>query len=1031
MKLTKLWTVLSGVFAFLLVAVIAGTNTALDNYGHINQFLGVTDTVYEQGENSGTEDTEYYKSHYGELSDANLEKLIDDAYEQVRNEAREGSVLLWNENALPLASDERSVTLFGYAAAHPLYVGGGKVSTLYNDAAITIDFRDALTEAGFSINETVYNALAAQSLTATTPVYGRPAGDYDETQDAPTFAEVPVSLYDESSWESNYNDVAIVVLSRNGGEGRDLVVDPFADEDGTMIHQLQLIKREKDMLKMIQDSGKFEKVVVLINCPWQLELEELKSYDVDAALWIGTPGVTGLTGVTEILTGKTNPSGRLVDTYAASALSAPAMANGIGNAPTYTNADQIISEIWQSNPYEGSGNGSITVTTVSVQQENIYIGYKYYETRYEDVILGRYNADGTAGAFASADGWNYADEVTYPFGYGLSYTTFSQKITDVSYDETSDMYTVSVEVTNTGDVAGKYAVPVYVQTPYGEHEVKYGIEKSAVNLVGYGKTGMLEPDASETVEVEVDRYLLASYDTNNAAGYIISEGTNYFAVGADVHDALNNILAAKGATGMVDFEGNPVAGNTDCVYEFETEYDDLSYKFSETGVRVTNQFEDNDVNYWLEDADKIEYLTRSDWQENFPTAPAQIEATPEMIDVLGSYTPGNELYLKTIPEDAPEVSDFNQSTSGIRIDNGLNFVDLRNFEYDDTVNWNKFLDQLTIEEMASLLSDENMGFAITDVALPSSLVADGIVGLGAAYQYGDGRQACLYTGQSILGATFNRDLVKNRGELMGEESLYTNCPTNWGIGPDLHRTPFSGRNWEYVSEDPNYTALVTYDLTVEMQEHGVIACPKHFANNDSEMWRNGISTFYTEQSFREGSLRGFEGSLRFGGALGTMVSMSRQGLVYSCSEEAMMTTVLRDEWGFKGRAVSDLCAGTFMHDFKSQVAAGTDQFCFSMNYDGDPNTGLSRPGYQVIERIEDGDGYMLAELRESAKHSLYALSRSLITNGLDSNTVVNHITPAWLQAVYAIDAIFAILTAGAVVMLTLDKFVFGKKKRNA
>ena len=1035
MRLTKLWTVLSAVLGVLMAVFLIGTDLALANYGHINQFLGVTDTVYEQQEGSTQTDTEYFKSRYGEISDANLEKLIADTYKQVINEAREGSVLLWNNRALPLEEGERSVTLFGYASAHPVYVGGGAASTIYNDAEITVDLRDALVAQGFSINETVYNALSTASASASTPGHGLSFTDWEATQGVtPTFAEVDASIYDSTSWENDYNDAAIVTLSRYGGEGSDIYAELFADEDGTMIHQLQLTKKEKDMLQMIKDSGKFGKVIVLINCPWQMELEELKTYGVDAALYIAYPGVTGFHGIAEILTGETNPSGRLVDTYAVDALSAPATVNSVGNTPAYTNAAEIKEQIWfeeSNNPYPGSFGGASAVQAVSVQQENIYIGYKYYETRYEDVILDRFNASGANGIFASTGNtWNYADEVSYPFGYGMSYTTFEQEIVGVDYDADTDKYTVRVQVTNTGEVAGKYAVPVYVQTPYGAYEMEYGVEKSAVNLVGFGKTGMLEANGgTETVEVEVDRYLLASYDSEGAQGYIISEGDNYFAVGTDAHDALNNILAAKGATGMIDHEGNPVAGDAGCVYHFTTEFDDLSYRFSETGYRVTNQFADNDINYWMDDAHQVTYLTRSDWNGTFPTQPAQVTATQEMIDVLDSYTTEDSLYFKNMqPETVPEVGLFTQSTEGNRIDNGLTFVDMRNFDYDDTVNWNLFLDQLTIEEMASLFADQSGGLGITAVGLPATSVADGIIGPNGSYQYGDGRPECLYTGQNILGATFNRELMVERSRLIGEESLYTGRSDNWGLGLDLHRTPFSGRNWEYVSEDANLTSLVGYLLTGPLQERGLIASPKHFCGNDQESYRIGVSTFYTEQSFREGSLRGFEGSLRFGDAHGTMASMSRQGLVYTCSSYALMTQVLRNEWGFQGRVVSDASRFAYMQEYNAQVAAGTDQFCYTPDIDF--TAGTNRAGNQIIATINSGDGNMLQLLRESAKHSIFALSRSNIVNGLTANTVVRQVMPWWEQAIYAVDIVCGVLLAGSVVMLTLSMFVFKKKQED-
>lgn len=1027
MKSKKLWTILSSVLGVLLAVLFVGSNYAFENAGHINSYLGTSEIIVEKSDADANVDTEYYKSDYGALSAENLKKLRADAYEQVVNEAREGTVLLWNnDNALPLASSERKVTPFGYAAAHIVYKGSGAGNDPVEEEA-TLDLKEALEGENFQVNEVVWNMLSSQSIKATNP-----GNNLRDSADEPVMAEIEADLYDQTSWENDYNDVAIIVLSRYYGEGGDMCLS-LTEEDGR--HQLQLTKKERDMLQIVKDAkqaGKFKKVIVLINFVWQLELEELKTYDVDAALLIGTPGTTGLKGVAEILTGKTNPSGRLVDTYATSALSAPAMANAVRNTPDWENADEVLAQLDLENVNNGGRNKNLVqAKKVLVQQENIYIGYKYYETRYEDAILNRFNAKGPNGIFASkGNEWNYADEISYPFGHGLTYTTFSQEITDVKYDKDRDMYTVSVKVTNTGDTAGKYSVLVFAQTPYGEYEQENKVEKAAVNLVGFGKTKTaLAPGASETVMVEVARYLLASYDANNAEGYIISEGTNYFAVGNDAHDALNNILAAKHASGMYDHEGNPVAGNVKCVYEFNSDFDSASYLSSQnTGIRVTNAFEDNDINYWMDDAHKITYLTRSDWNGTFPTQPAKVAASQKMIDDLNSFYPDKNSIYETYykPESGPDVNSFNQGKSI-----GLNFVATRDFaDYDDPM-WDKFVDQLTIDEMTTLFKDQNGGTGVESIAIPDSHVTDGCIDPNGTYktEYTDGKeiQTTCYTSQAILAGTFNRELIANRGRLIGEEKLYSGQVDNWGLGLNLHRTPFSGRNWEYVSEDPNTTSLVGYLLTGPMQARGLIASPKHFCGNDQEMSRIGVSTFYTEQSLREGSLRGFEGSLRFGGALGTMCSMSRQGLLYTCSERALLTQVLRNEWGFKGRVISDASAiFVYMQEYTAQLAAGTDQFCFAPAGD---NGGFTRPGEQVTAYIEAGDGNMLQLLREATKHSVYALAHSSLTNGIGASSKVINVTPWWEAAIYTIDTVVAVLAAGSVIMLTLSKFVFNKKEQ--
>ncbi len=1018
-KNRKIWKRLTAIFSFLLATGIVVTSVAQEYQGFINGYLG-TATSKVVDLSASTTDTEYYKSRFGELSDTNLDKLIEACYQQVIEEEEEGAVLVRNENAaLPLQKEERRITLFGRAVADPIYRGGGAGSSLTTDnAEVTIDLYEAFSSAGFEINDTLYNAYKESSTKRVNVMVGGGVDAYNIGQ-MPDIGEESAEFYTEElkeSWANDYNDVAVIMLSRFGGEGNEMYTHA-KDDDGTEISQLALYKDERDLLKMVQESG-FEKTILLLNSCYPMELGSLDEYGVDACLVIGYPGVTGFAGVVNVLTGEANPSGHLVDTYATSSLSAPALVNGIDNYGIWENVDEVFERNIEGWPLE-----KITIPkspwwcgVYSVQLESIYIGYRYYESRYEDTILGQGGASSEVGSISGP--WKYENEIVYPFGYGLSYTTFEQSLKSVKYDAADDSYLLEVEVKNTGDIAGKSVVQVYAQTPYGDYERENLVEKSAIQLVGFEKTGNLESGETETVSVEVDGYLLASYDYKSAKGYILSEGDYYFAIGNDAHDALNNVLAAKGYDGLVDQDGNSVKGNKDKTYHFEQdELDTNKYKHSEsTGVVVTNQFEDCDINYWLEDS--VTYLSRQNWAETYPTEAPILECTEEMMAILN-----NETY--TTPEDAPEVSEFTQG-----VDSGITFMMMKGVDKDDPM-WETYLNQFTLEELALNATDANGIPENTSVGRPETLVGDGCAGMTGKYQYGDLRANCQYTSTPTLAATFNKEMIAERGSLLAEEALYSGITSNWGIGADLHRTANGGRNWEYFSECPNMTALCAEVETKAMLEGGLLSCVKHFCGNDQETWRSGLSTFYNEQAFREGSLRGFEGSLSWGGAFGLMQTMARQGVTFTPASYALNTQVLRNEWGFEGMATTDACMFEYRREFVTQLVAGTDNFCFSGRFEFDETTGVSQPGNQYIAAIESGDGYVLQCLRESVKNIHYALLHSNLINGLSQDAEIVSVTPWWKTALVAYDVVLGALTCIGIVAMTVSESRYKKEEKQS
>ena len=1005
MKKIRRRTGLTSILAFLLCLAVFGTNCAMSYDSVVNGVLGISVSRVVTVESDEETDTEYFKSAYGDRNKDTLKVLKEDTYAQAVREQEEGTVLLWNpEGALPLQEEERMVTLFGHAVVQPVYRNQSAGSRAYASAG-GVDLYKALGTAGFKVNPRMYQAYrtsATQRLTGTGHFFA------DESSDVPAWSlgEENIAFYTDelkATWEEDFNDVAIVMLAREGGEGVELYMETPTEG----ISQLALHQEEKDLLQMIKDSGKFSKTIVLINSGNPMELDWLEEYDVDAALWIGCPGEKGLTGVANILTGAANPSGRLIETYAANPLSSPAAQNNSHNNQTWANLDEVLAKS-VSLPSE--------ISYYTVQSEGIYIGYKYYETRYEDLILGRFGADSAAGS-SSGGAWSYADEVVFPFGYGLSYTTFEQNLDNVEVGE--DTITVTVTVTNTGSVAGKSAVQVYAQTPYGAYEQENRVEKSAIQLLDFGKTGILEPGASETLTIECDKYLLASYDYTAARGYVLSEGDYFIAIGNDAHDALNNVLAAKGTTGMVDAFGAQVAGNAAKAYRFNGAFDSEKYSHSQyTGAQVTNQFEDGDANHWFEDA--VTYLTRSDWAGTFPVQPVTgLSLTDEMITLLDG-----DLYVK--PENAPSVSAFTQGDN-----QGIKLVDMMGVSYDDPL-WDTFLNQMTIEETASLISNNFGTDEVASVGKPSSPAGDGPDGIGGytdsynADTYGRNMQTTSYPNESLLTATFNKQSMRSRGELLGEEGLFMGLVEIWGPGVNLHRTPFGGRSFEYFSEDANLNYLAAIPIVQGIESKGVHAGPKHLTGNDQENNRQGVVNFFNEQAFREGALRGAEGAVAAGEAQSLMQAFNRLGFLGCSLSEALNKTVVRGEWGFEGHIETDAIGNStsgYKAAFATMLAAGTDSFCL--------DTQRQTPQAIATAITSNDDGYLLEQLRRAAKNILYNDATSNVMNGLDSNSIIETITPWWQPTLYAVIGVLAALTALSLALLTVAKVKYRKSGKEA
>ena len=977
MKKTGLWRGLTPVLWLLFTLCIGCTLLLMQWAGQVDRVLGIThDTV------SGGDGEIVYKSDYaeadGSLTDAGREKLRADLRAHGVQTMEEGAVLLKNDGALPFADDIKNVTLLGRASADPVYrnTSGGPSF----DPSDGVTLKAALEGAGLSVNNTVYDAYAASDK-----YRDKVTGDIGE-EDPDFFTNDIISSFD------SYNDAAIVVLSRYSGEGNDLLTK---DIDG--ISQLALHPDEQYALQVANEH--FDTVILLVNSGNPLELGWLdnEQYGVDAALWIGTPGQYGMEGVANILTGAANPSGGLIDTYASDSLSSAAAQN-FGDY-TYANAAEM-------------GLKDVGLTDVTskylVQAEGIYVGYKYYETRYEDSVLGRYNADSKAGTFASGGAWNYAEEVAFPFGFGLSYTTFSYEITELKADGAAGVeFAVTVRVTNTGEVEGKTPVQIYVQTPYTDYDREHLVEKPAVTLVGFDKTGDIAPGEYEDVTVNVDKYLLASYDTtahSGEGGYILDEGSYYFGTGNGAHEALNNILALKAedenlSIELYDHDGVAVEGNASAAKLWQLdEFDDSTYAES-NGNRVDNKMEEADLNYWQEGA--VTYLTRQDWN-TFPKSYTGLNATQEMADILNKDTLGDgtyEMYEK--PAGAPGKSTF---TVGAPVT--IKFIEMRGVAYDDDEKWNAFLDQLTVAQLAAMTKDMSGISAIASIGFPGIGETDGP----------DGAGGIQYVGESVAAAAFSPEILADRGNLMGEEALFNSLSAQWSPGGNIHRTPFGGRNFEYYSECANMSYLCAGIQCEAMQAKGLIASIKHFCGNDQETNRKGVCTFMNEQGWRQGPLRGFEGAFTKGASLGTMTAYNRYGLILTAECSAVNNDILRGEWGFKGFTITDAGSGSALDD----MVGGTDVNCMK---------DYSR---EIITQINTkDDGNMLGIVRNANKNVFYTLLQSNIVNGLSVDSVISEARSWWQYVVFVIDGVVGVAAVGSTAMYVLSRFVRNKKKEVA
>ena len=870
----------------------------------------------------------------GTLSDETNEEAAEVAEEIMED----GIVLLKNESLLPL-NETKKLNIFGWESINPAYGGAG--SGGINDLYDIVSLNQGLENAGFSIN---------QELVGFYNNYGADNPEMSIQKQSWTLPEPPVDTYSDELIKSakEYSDVAVVVLSRKAGEGhndipmdvRKAAYDNNSDEyddfpEGE--HYLQLSQTERDMVDMV--CSNFDNVIVVYNGANQFELGFADEYpQIKSVVWCPGTGNVGFNALGKVFSGEVNPSGKTPDTFIYDMTTAPWWNNA--EKTEYTNlADMAVEGM-------NAGTAQVYAPAFTNYVEGIYVGYKYYETAAQEGAI------------------DYDKTVQYPFGYGLSYTEFEQKMGEL--EEKDGQISVDVEVTNTGDVAGKDVVEVYYKPPY----TNGGIEKSSANLIEFAKTDLLQPGESQTVTVTFSIEDMASYDENNAKAYVLEKGDYVISINSDSHTVLDQ---------------KTYTADKDVVYKGEN-------KRASDDTAATNVFEDAKGD--------ITYLSRADHFANYEEATAA-PASAELGEPYVSEYHLNSNFDKTTYLNDEDV----MPTTGA--DNGLTLADMRDADYDDP-RWEKLLDQLTVDEMANMIAMAGYQTAAMDsVGKVATLDFDGPAAINNNFT---GVGSIGFPIEVVVASTWNKELAQAWGECMGKISQEMGAEGWYAPGMNTHRTAFGARNYEYFSEDGVLAGNMGAKAVEGARKYGVYSYIKHFAlyEGNAKM----VSVWSNEQAIREIYLKPFEISVKQGGANAVMVSWSFLGDKWTGESSNLMNTVLRDEWGFRGMALTDFFRNNG-HGFMNADAAlanGVDVMLSTFN--GEENN-VANPEHPTS----------VLQMRNACKNVMYTVVSSWAYDGEHEETGMEN----WKKAGIGIDIVIALFMAGMEVLVIRGY----KKRKNA
>ena len=1011
------------VFTALFTLCLLGGTIMIANEDAINSVLDVETQQKVDDPDAANRDLEYYKSAF-----RSVKEVRANGARYAETIASEGMTLLKNENAaLPLSAGNK-VSLFGSGSAHTLASA---------NAVSDITMLEGLTEAGIDVNEDLYNWYDANYTKYGWQKSGGSVGARWYNNEA-TWEQIDTDAKTEKA------DMAIFVITRGGGEGRDCAMTGAKNKDtttsdGTKDNYLQLSEGEKDVLRNLKaqkDLGTFKHIMVAFNTANMVECDFVNDpqYGIDAAMWIGVYGDRGAFAFGDLLTGNRTPSGKLSDTFFAKHRLNPVNTNFgmmVGDEMNFDNCGQ----------YDGRVR-KVSDGRHAVYQEGIYMGYRYTETRYEDKVMG----DKKVGDF------DYNEVVSYPFGYGLSYTTFEYSDFDVDYvvatpvtEEKENTYYVSVKVTNTGEVAGKETVQVYLQKPYTQYDRDNGIEKSAVDLVAFDKTKLLQPGDSDVLRIGFSERELACYDSYHEKTYILENGRYYITAAKDAHAAVNNILAKKGksvADGMTE------DGNASLVWDNggkDLKFDDTKLYSTAlaTGNQITNQFDNADLKIY--DAGgpngNLKYMTRSDWKGTVSFAWTE-DGTPtnNHVKVTATEKMQNDLDISyKAPQDVLEKNPGKVTVGST--ETSYNLIDLRAYAdddddptndepipYDDPM-WEDLIDQIPWNEMVNLLSRGfRMTYAVPSIGKPETIEQNGGTGpiqtydemanddvsksvnQGLAVRLNDpdkDKSPVVYPCNGLVASTYNLELVEYYGRQWGEDSLWAGRSGLYGMGGNIHRSAYSGRNFHYYSEDGVLTGKMAAATARGMATRGVYPYMKHCFLNDQESFRCGLFTWANEQTIREVYLKAFQIAIEEGGVPTVMTSLNSIGVIFS-GQQGFLNNVLRAEFGMTGQAVTDTL-GAHNGNFMQSILYGQDF----------PDGTTSASNFDFAKPDADGNTEYLdfvTAMRESTHRILYTVVHSNAMNNYSSGTRIIKLTPWWKTAVIGAQVVTGVLLGASIVL---------------
>lgn len=1024
MKAKKFTPAMRGLAAFmtcLMVLSIVGTGVANTYRGALDDTLGTESYVTINDDSAARFKTDY----------ATIEDMAAAARDIAIREGEEGTVVMKNDNGvLPLKANA-NVALFGLAAYNVYGPKGGNA-----DAA---SLADALAGAGLNVNETLKDYYMTNIINMHTEMRANrwtgkevPTTVYDHMYvsapgDWTTYqiAEVPPAEFETLGVPANWKEaiakdsIGICVFARGAGEGNTYKPGSALNYAGEATGEDPL-KLSADELAVVEAAKETcSKVIVLLNTGNNMMIADIAeggSHEVDGICYIGCPNDYQTIGIANVLTGKVNATGALASAFVRDHQSIPAVQNVGGD---YFADYEIVCR--NDDPrYPGKEIGNIGTGSFGgadtynggmyiVEAEGIYVGYKYYETRYFDAVMGQGNANSAAGA-TQGSAWNYGDEMLYTFGHGLSYLDYTQTIKSVTVDRSvNGNITAVVEVKNNSNQDGKFLTQLYVQQPYTDYDRTNLVEKSAVMFLNSAKVDVAAGKSKE-VTITIPTKYLASYDANNAKTYILDAGDYYFTAAAGAHEAVNNILAAQGKTVA---DGMDAAGSKAVVSWKLDQLDNTPFAIA-NNTTVTNVADDADLNYWLPGT--VTYLTRQDWN-TFPI-------NYNKLNLKIADSPKKDQWIAEMRGETYTISDTGAAVEAVP---GPKFTASEiGAEQLNNINdpyWDKLVHAITIDEaVGAVIHGGSRSDTLTNIDNPVVIQNEGPTGISAGYT--DEATGKTYkfnvNSQTLLGCSFNPELAYQWGLVEGNSCLWVERYDLWGSGLTLNRTPYNGRNYEYISEDPMLTNVIGREVIQGCSDKGIINGPKHMGFNDQEHNRAGISAYMTEQKFRETDLRGFEGALSDAFGMGVMIAFNRIGATNAAHHVGMIQKIVRGEWGFKGLISTDMMNNYLYFNAESMVMAGITQvadFAADNSHINLGEGGVDAVWPHISLETVSKDSNLVEQARENLKYQLYIFANSAILN-ISTQRVNTWWDTALTVTTYA-SSILAVLFFLAWVVLTL------------